>query len=98
MNSKTAKGIIAGKWGLKSGSSRAESDREKYKQENAALRKSLEEAEKGKSKKTDPERNGLLEVSWMLELELVFVRSPLCTVNVSLRMSDPVKQGASLSS
>ncbi|NXW29512.1 CEP55 protein, partial [Phaetusa simplex] len=69
MNSKTAKGIIVGKWGLKSGSSRAESDREKYKQENAALRKSLEEAEKGKSKKTDPERNGLLEKILSLEKE-----------------------------
>ncbi|NXV40286.1 CEP55 protein, partial [Uria aalge] len=69
MNSKTAKGIIIGKWGVKSGSSRAESDREKCKQENAALRNSLEEAEKGKSKKTDPERNGLLEKILSLEKE-----------------------------
>ncbi|XP_067995767.1 centrosomal protein of 55 kDa [Melanerpes formicivorus] len=60
MNSKTAKDII-GKWGLKSSSSRHESDLEKYKQENAALRKSMEEVVKGKSKMTDPERNGLLE-------------------------------------
>ncbi|NXV18633.1 CEP55 protein, partial [Cepphus grylle] len=70
MNSKTAKGIIIGKWGVKSGSSRAESDRGKYKQENAALRNSfLEEAEKGKSKKTDSERNGLLEKILSLEKE-----------------------------
>ncbi|NXN39905.1 CEP55 protein, partial [Rhinoptilus africanus] len=69
MNSKTTKGIIVGKWGLKSGSSRAESDHEKHKQENAAPRKSLEEAEKGKSKKPDPERNGLLEKMLSLEKE-----------------------------
>ncbi|NXN55545.1 CEP55 protein, partial [Rynchops niger] len=69
MNSKTAKGIIVGKWGLKSGSSRAEGDCEKYKQESAALRKALEEAEKGKSKKTDLERNGLLEKILSLEKE-----------------------------
>ena len=75
MNSKTAKDIIIGKWGLKSGSSRPESDLEKYKQENAALRKSMEEVVKGKSKMTDPERNGLLEVRWMFVLELTFVMS-----------------------
>ncbi|NXL87968.1 CEP55 protein, partial [Alectura lathami] len=56
-----------GKWGLKCGSSRAESDLEKYKQENAALRKSLEEVLKGKSRVTDPERSGLLERILSLE-------------------------------
>ncbi|XP_054238449.1 centrosomal protein of 55 kDa [Indicator indicator] len=68
MNSKTAKDII-GKWGLKSSSSRHESDLEKYKQENAAMRKSAEEVVKGKSKMTDPERNGLLEKILSLEKE-----------------------------
>ncbi|NXK99472.1 CEP55 protein, partial [Mesembrinibis cayennensis] len=69
MNSKTAKDIITGKWGLKSGSSRPESDLEKYKQENAALRKSVEEIVKGKSRMTDPERKGLLEKILSLEKE-----------------------------
>ncbi|XP_061857468.1 centrosomal protein of 55 kDa [Colius striatus] len=55
MNSKTAKDKIIGKWGLKSGSSRAESDLEKCKQENSALRKSPEEV-KRKSKMTDAEK------------------------------------------
>ncbi|KAF1504492.1 Centrosomal protein of 55 kDa, partial [Megadyptes antipodes antipodes] len=69
MTSKTAKDIIIGKWGLKSGSSRPENELEKYKQENAALRKSLEEFVKGKSKTADPERNGLLEKILSLEKE-----------------------------
>ncbi|NXS45977.1 CEP55 protein, partial [Balaeniceps rex] len=69
MNSKTAKDIIIGKWGLKSGSCRPENDLEKYKQENAALRKSMEEVVKGKSKMTDPERSGLLEKILSLEKE-----------------------------
>ncbi|XP_064000770.1 centrosomal protein of 55 kDa [Pogoniulus pusillus] len=68
MNSKTAKDLI-GKWGLKSSSSRQESDSEKYKQENAALRKSMEEVVKRKSKMTDPERRGLLEKILALEKE-----------------------------
>lgn len=63
MSSRTAKDRIIGKWGLKSGSSRPENDLEKYKRENAALRKSLEEMVRGKSGMTDPERSGLLEVS-----------------------------------
>ncbi|NWW87414.1 CEP55 protein, partial [Rhynochetos jubatus] len=69
MSSKAAKGIIIGKWGLKSGRSRPESDREKHKQENAARRKSLEEVVNGKSQTTDPERNGLLEKILSLEKE-----------------------------
>ncbi|XP_421675.2 centrosomal protein of 55 kDa isoform X1 [Gallus gallus] len=69
MNSKTTKGVIIGKWGLKSGSSRPESELEKYKQENAALRKSLEEATKGKGRAEDPERIRLLEKILCLEKE-----------------------------
>ncbi|NXO52189.1 CEP55 protein, partial [Aramus guarauna] len=69
MNSKTTKERIMGKWGLKSGSSRPENDVEKYKQENAAPRKAMEEAVKGKSKMTGPERGGLLEKIVSLEKE-----------------------------
>ncbi|KFO93745.1 Centrosomal protein of 55 kDa [Buceros rhinoceros silvestris] len=69
MNSKTAKNRIIGKWGLKSDSSRLENDLEKYKRENAALRKSMEEIVRGKSRMTDPERNGLLEKILSLEKE-----------------------------
>uniref|UniRef100_A0A8B9ISK1 Centrosomal protein of 55 kDa n=1 Tax=Amazona collaria TaxID=241587 RepID=A0A8B9ISK1_9PSIT len=69
MNSKTAKDIIVGKWGLKSGSSRGEGELEKCKQENAALRKSMEEIVKKKSKMTDPERSALLEKILSLEKE-----------------------------
>lgn len=69
MNSKTAKGVIIGKWGLKSGSSRPESDLQKYKQENAALRKSLEEVSKGKGRAEDTERSRLQEKILCLEKE-----------------------------
>ncbi|KFQ32188.1 Centrosomal protein of 55 kDa [Mesitornis unicolor] len=69
MNSKTAKDIIIGKWGLKSSSSRPENDPEKRKQESAALRKLMEEAVTGKGKMTDAERNGLLEKILSLEKE-----------------------------
>ncbi|NWQ72768.1 CEP55 protein, partial [Columbina picui] len=67
MNSKTAKDIISGKWGLKSGSSRAESDLGKYKQENSALRRSAEETAQRTSGMPDPERNRLLEKILSLE-------------------------------
>ncbi|NWU62857.1 CEP55 protein, partial [Pterocles burchelli] len=70
MSSKTAKDIIIGKWGLKAGSSRAENDLDKYRQENAALRKSMEELVKGKGKLGDAERRGLLEKILSLEKEL----------------------------
>ncbi|PKU37662.1 centrosomal protein of 55 kda [Limosa lapponica baueri] len=69
MNSKTAKGIIAGKWGLKSGSSRPGNDVEKHRPESAALRKSPEEAGKGKGKAAGAERSGLLEKILSLEKE-----------------------------
>ncbi|NXS93747.1 CEP55 protein, partial [Jacana jacana] len=69
MNSKTAKNIIAGKWGLKSGSPRPEDDGEWCKQENAALRKPLEEAVKGKGKPGGAGRSGILEKILSLEKE-----------------------------
>ncbi|KFP43116.1 Centrosomal protein of 55 kDa [Chlamydotis macqueenii] len=69
MNSKTAKNIIIGKWGLKAGSSRPESNLEQCEQENAALRKPMEGVVKEKSKITDPDRNGLLEKILSLEKE-----------------------------
>ncbi|KFP07158.1 centrosomal protein of 55 kDa [Calypte anna] len=69
MNSRTAKDTIMGKWGFKPGGFRPESDLEKCKQENAALRRSLEEALKGKSKMSDPERKELLEKILSLEKE-----------------------------
>ncbi|KAK2530499.1 Cep55 [Columba guinea] len=69
MNSRAAKGIITGKWGLKSGSSRAESDLGKYKQESSSLRKSAEEDAAGTSGMPDPERNRLLEKILSLEKE-----------------------------
>ncbi|NXN29646.1 CEP55 protein, partial [Nycticryphes semicollaris] len=69
MTSKTAKDIIAGKWGLKSAGSRTGDDVERYKQENAALRKSLEEAVKGKGKPAGAGKSGLLEKILSLEKE-----------------------------
>ncbi|NXN93414.1 CEP55 protein, partial [Rhinopomastus cyanomelas] len=66
---KTAKDLITGKWGLKSGSPRPEGDLEKLKKENEALRKSLEEVVKGKRKMTDAERSGLREKILSLEKE-----------------------------
>ncbi|KFQ49694.1 PREDICTED: centrosomal protein of 55 kDa [Nestor notabilis] len=69
MSSRTAKDIIVGKWGLKSGISRGEGGLEKCKQENAALRKSMEEILKGKSRMADPERSMLLEKILSLEKE-----------------------------
>ncbi|NXP56623.1 CEP55 protein, partial [Heliornis fulica] len=68
MNSRAVRSVIAGKWGLKSGSPRLESDLEK-RQEKAALRKPAEEAVKGKSKVADPERSGLLQKIFSLEKE-----------------------------
>ncbi|XP_069720146.1 centrosomal protein of 55 kDa [Phaenicophaeus curvirostris] len=69
MNAKTAKGIIIGKWGLKSGSARGEGGLEKQKQEDAALGKPTEEAVKGKSRTADAERSGLREKILSLEKE-----------------------------
>ncbi|NXW65472.1 CEP55 protein, partial [Eurystomus gularis] len=69
MNSKTAKDIIIGKWGLKSGGSKAEGDLERYKRENAALRRSVEDVVRGKSKGSDAERSGLREKILSLEKE-----------------------------
>ncbi|NWV75899.1 CEP55 protein, partial [Dasyornis broadbenti] len=69
MNAKTAKDRIIGKWGLKSGNSKADSGLEKGKQEGAARRKSMEEVVIGKGKMTDPERSGLLQKILSLEKE-----------------------------
>ncbi|NXE92715.1 CEP55 protein, partial [Menura novaehollandiae] len=69
MNAKTAKDRIIGKWGLKSGSSRADSALEKGKQEGAAPRKSMEEVATGKGKMTDAERSGLVQKILSLEKE-----------------------------
>ncbi|KAM6329745.1 centrosomal protein of 55 kDa [Podargus strigoides] len=69
MNSKTVKNTIIGKWGLKPSSSRPESDLEKCQQENGALRNSMEDILKGKSKLADAERKGLLEKIHSLEKE-----------------------------
>ncbi|XP_074964041.1 centrosomal protein of 55 kDa [Phalacrocorax aristotelis] len=69
MNSKTAREIITGKWGLKSGGSRAENGLEKHRQESAALGKPAEEVAKGKSEMADAERSGLLEKILSLEKE-----------------------------
>ncbi|NXU19256.1 CEP55 protein, partial [Pardalotus punctatus] len=69
MNAKTAKDRIIGKWGLKSGNSRADSGLEKGKQEGAAPRKSMEEVATWNGKMTDPERSGLLQKILSLEKE-----------------------------
>ncbi|NWS74669.1 CEP55 protein, partial [Crotophaga sulcirostris] len=69
MNSRNAKGIIIGKWGLKVQGSRAESDTERQKQESAALREPPEEAAKAKSRAADAERSALREKVLSLEKE-----------------------------
>ncbi|KAM9232078.1 Centrosomal protein of 55 kDa [Leptosomus discolor] len=69
MNSKTAKDIIIGRWGLKSGRSRPESSPEKCKQENAAPGKSTEEVDGGENQLLDPERSRLREKILSLEKE-----------------------------
>ncbi|XP_061491503.1 centrosomal protein of 55 kDa isoform X2 [Rhineura floridana] len=69
MTSKGTKEMNIGKWGLKSGDSKSESELQVYKKENAALKKSLEELIKGKSKMTPEERKRLLEKILALETE-----------------------------
>ncbi|NWV11854.1 CEP55 protein, partial [Ptilonorhynchus violaceus] len=69
MNAKTAKDRIIGKWGLKSGSSKADSGLEKGKQEGADPRKSTEEVATGQGKMTDAERSGILQKILSLEKE-----------------------------
>nr|XP_020638637.1 centrosomal protein of 55 kDa isoform X1 [Pogona vitticeps]XP_020638638.1 centrosomal protein of 55 kDa isoform X1 [Pogona vitticeps] len=61
MASKVIKEMNISKWGLKSGDSKSESELQVYRKENAALKKSLEEITKGKSKMTPEERKRLLE-------------------------------------
>ncbi|CAI5774756.1 Centrosomal protein 55 [Podarcis lilfordi] len=58
-----------GKWGLKSGDSKSESELQVYKKENAALKKSLEDLTKGKRKMTPEEKNRFLERILALETE-----------------------------
>ncbi|NXV77060.1 CEP55 protein, partial [Atlantisia rogersi] len=69
MNSKTAKSIIAGKWGLKSGGARPGGGLQKPQEESATPRRSAEEAVKGRGKVAAPERSGLLEKILSLEKE-----------------------------
>lgn len=73
MASKVIKEMNIGKWGLKSGDSKSESELQLYRKENAALKKSLEEITKGKSKLTPEERKHLLEVmQTFLSLKQIF--------------------------
>ncbi|XP_029465759.1 centrosomal protein of 55 kDa isoform X2 [Rhinatrema bivittatum] len=67
MTTKAAKGIITNKLGIKSGVSKSDTDLEKLRKENAALRKTMEEVTKGKGKVTDSERNRFLEKILALE-------------------------------
>uniref|UniRef100_A0A8C3RN14 Centrosomal protein of 55 kDa n=1 Tax=Chelydra serpentina TaxID=8475 RepID=A0A8C3RN14_CHESE len=69
MTSKATKDIITGKWGFKSSNSKSETELEKCKRENVALKKSMEEIIKGRSKMTDTERNRLIEKILALETE-----------------------------
>ncbi|NWV71752.1 CEP55 protein, partial [Malurus elegans] len=69
MNVKISKERIIGKWGLKSGNSRADSGLEKGKQASAAPRKSAEEVAAGKGKMTDSERSGFVQKILFLEKE-----------------------------
>lgn len=62
MTSKSTKEMNIGKWGLKSGDSKSETELQRYKKENAVLKKSLEDILKGKSKITPEEKKRLLEV------------------------------------
>ncbi|XP_053168208.1 centrosomal protein of 55 kDa [Hemicordylus capensis] len=69
MTSNSTKEMNIGKWGLKSGDSKSETELQLYKRENATLKKSLEEILKGKSKMTPEERKRLLEKILALETE-----------------------------
>ncbi|XP_015262122.1 PREDICTED: centrosomal protein of 55 kDa [Gekko japonicus] len=69
MTSKVTSEINVSKWRLKSGDSKSETELQIYKKENAALKKSLEEIIKGKSKMTPEERKRLLEKILALETE-----------------------------
>ncbi|NWV32057.1 CEP55 protein, partial [Grantiella picta] len=69
MNAKAAKDRIIGKWGLKSGSSRADSGLGKGQQEGAAPRRSVEEVAPEKGAVPGPERSELLQKILSLENE-----------------------------
>ncbi|XP_063163466.1 centrosomal protein of 55 kDa isoform X2 [Candoia aspera] len=77
MTSKAIKEMNISKWGFKSGDSKSESELQVYKKENAALKKSLEEIIKGKSKMTPEERKRLLEKILALETETEEYKSKL---------------------
>ncbi|XP_077206391.1 centrosomal protein of 55 kDa [Paroedura picta] len=69
MTSKATSETNVTKWRLKSGDSKSETELQIYKKENAALKKSLEEIIKGKTKMTPEERKRLLEKILALETE-----------------------------
>ncbi|KAJ7322749.1 hypothetical protein JRQ81_019036 [Phrynocephalus forsythii] len=69
MASKVIKEMNISKWGLKSGDSKSESELQVYRKENAALKKSLEEITKSKSKLKPEERKRLLEKILALQTE-----------------------------
>ncbi|XP_069467460.1 centrosomal protein of 55 kDa isoform X4 [Ambystoma mexicanum] len=69
MTAKTAKDLITNKLGFKAVVSKSDTDLEKLKKENSALKKAVEEISKGKGKLTDMERSQLLEKILALETE-----------------------------
>ncbi|XP_007478855.2 centrosomal protein of 55 kDa [Monodelphis domestica] len=69
MSSRSPKDFVKNKWGLKTSSSKSETELEKFKRENAALKKSVEEIANGKGKLAEKERHRLLEIILALETE-----------------------------
>ncbi|XP_043843544.1 centrosomal protein of 55 kDa [Dromiciops gliroides] len=69
MSSRSPKDFVKSKWGLKTSSSKSETELEKFKKENAALKKSVEENANGKGKLAEKERHRLLEKILALETE-----------------------------
>ncbi|XP_051837628.1 centrosomal protein of 55 kDa [Antechinus flavipes] len=69
MSSRSPKDFVKSKWGLKTSTSKSETELEKFKKENAALKKSVEENANGKGKLAEKERHRLLEKILALESE-----------------------------
>ncbi|KAM9063613.1 centrosomal protein of 55 kDa [Sarcophilus harrisii] len=69
MSSRSPKDFVKSKWGLKTSTSKSETELEKFKKENAALKKSVEENANGKGKLAEKERHRLLEKILALETE-----------------------------
>ncbi|NXI69956.1 CEP55 protein, partial [Anseranas semipalmata] len=69
MSSRTARSALVGKWGWKSGGSRPENGPERQQQGGAALGQPAEEAPRGRSGVSGPERSRLLEKILSLEKE-----------------------------